>query len=289
MLGAFAPSVSHWNGVGPMARHVEDLGFVLDIISGPDGRDRRVPPAAAEKPLSASTEKLKVAFFLDDGHSAPTPEVQDAVRRAADSLRSHVGQVTENRPDTFAEGQDLWLYLMVPSWAVAARYWQHEYARMAGTTVSPQRLFLSEFLLKWIDHLHGTGRFSPERHFELEIALECYTARMLAFMDDCDILVCPIANKPAGPHSAAHEFDAISLDEFWDFIKRDVGAFTMVFNVTGWPAVAVRGGTSPDGIPTIAQCIQRWPKDVFALLCNSWRGYETAKFSGFLAVSYPRT
>ena len=44
MLGAFAPSVSHWNGVGPMARHVEDLGFVLDIISGPDGRDRRVPP-----------------------------------------------------------------------------------------------------------------------------------------------------------------------------------------------------------------------------------------------------
>ena len=44
MLGAFAPSVSRWNGVGPMARRVEDLELVLDIISGPDGQDHRVPP-----------------------------------------------------------------------------------------------------------------------------------------------------------------------------------------------------------------------------------------------------
>jgi amidase len=279
MLGAFAPSVSHWNGVGPMARHVEDLGVVLDIISGPDGKDRRVPPVAAEMSSNKSVENLKVAYFLDDGFSTPTQEIQDAVKRATDSLRSHVSQVTENRPDVFAEGQDLWLYLMVPSWAVAARYWQHEYAHMAGTTVSPRRLFLSEFLLKWIDHLYGTGRFSPERHFELEIALERYTARMLAFMDNCDILVCPIANKPAGPHSAAQEFDAIALDEFWDFIKRDVGAFTMVFNVTGWPAVAVRGGTSLGGMPIGVQIVAKpWKEDqaiaVAALIEKQLGGWQ---------------
>jgi amidase len=36
----------------------------------------------------------------------------------------------------------------------------------------------------------------------------------------------------------------------------------MVFNVTGWPAVAVRGGTSPDGMPIGLQVVAKpWKED----------------------------
>ena len=262
MLGAFAPSVSHWNGVGPMARHVEDLGMVLDIISGPDGKDRRVAPVLPAKYTDVSTEKLKVAFFLDDGFSQPTHEVQQTVKHAAESLRSHVSQVAENRPEDFAEGQDLWLDLMVPSWAIAARYWQQEYARMAHSKVSEERMFLSEFMLRWIDHLYKTGNYGPQQHFQSEMKLERYAERMLAFMGKYDVLVCPVANSPAAPHSAASEFEDIPLDDFWGFIKRGVGAFCMAFNVTGWPAVVVRGGTAPDGLPIGVQVIAKpWRED----------------------------
>ena len=89
-----------------MARHVEDLGLVLDMISGPDGKDRRVPPVAAEKSADSPTEQLEVAFFLDDGYSAPIREMQDVVRRAAITPQPR-GRHDGDWPDTFAEGQDL--------------------------------------------------------------------------------------------------------------------------------------------------------------------------------------
>ncbi len=262
MLGAFAPSVAHWNGVGPMARHVEDLTLILDIISGPDGKDPRVAPVPKTPLDDTPIEKLKVAYFIDDGFGTPNEEVQDAVKQAAEAIDNYGIKTMDARPDGFSEGQDLWLDLMVPSWAISARYWQHEYARMAHSKVSEERMFLSEFMLRWIDHLYETGKYGPQQLFEAEMKLERYAERMLAFMGQCDVLVCPVANTPAAPHSAAGEFDDIPLDDFWGFIKRAVGAFCMAFNVTGWPAVVVRGGTAPDGLPIGIQVVAKpWRED----------------------------
>jgi len=37
----------------------------------------------------------------------------------------------------------------------------------------------------------------------------------------------------------------------------------MTYNVTGWPSVVVRGGTSPEGLPIGVQVVARpWREDV---------------------------
>ncbi len=164
-----------------MARRVEDLELILDIISGPDGKDHRVPPVAPVNVGAVPSKELKVAFFVDDGYSKPTGEIQETVKLAADALGGEGLKVKQDRPEKFAEAQDLWLDLLIPSWAIGARYYQQEYARMANTEVSEKRLFITEFMLKWLDHLYATGKYTPERHFQLEVALEKYAARMLAF------------------------------------------------------------------------------------------------------------
>ncbi len=82
------------------------------------------------------------------------------------------------------------------------------------------------------------------------------------FMDNYDVLVCPVGNKPAGPHPDPQEINDIAYDTFWDFVKQEAGAFCMAFNVTGWPAVVVRGGTAPDGMPIGVQVVAKpWRED----------------------------
>ena len=73
---------------------------------------------------------------------------------------------------------------------------------------------------------------------------------------------CPVGNKPAGPHPDPQEINDIAYDTFWDFVKQEAGAFCMAFNVTDWPAVVVRGGTSPDGMPIGVQVVAKpWRED----------------------------
>lgn len=40
-------------------------------------------------------------------------------------------------------------------------------------------------------------------------------------------------------------------------------SYTMTYNLTGWPGVVVRGGTSPEGLPIGVQIVARpWREDV---------------------------
>ena len=263
MLGTFPPFVAYWNGIGPMARHVKDLGMVLRVISGPDGRDPRTMPVSLRNPSDVQSDGLKIAYFTDDGLSEPTEETQDAVEKAVEYLRSIGATVIKDRPPSFAEAMDLWAPIMIPSWAVTTRYWQQEYARLAGCRVSEERLFLTEWMLMWLDFLCQSGEYTPEHHNRLQVALEHYQQRMLAFIQGYDVLISPVSNNPAAPHPTPEGMEEILFDEFIDIIKTDVGALCMAYNLTGWPAAVVRAGSSPEGLPIGVQIAAKpWRDDV---------------------------
>jgi amidase len=73
---------------------------------------------------------------------------------------------------------------------------------------------------------------------------------MLSFMENYDIIICPVCAYPAMHHGTSFEmFPAFS--------------YTMTYNLTGWPAVVVRAGTSPEGLPIGVQIVARpWRDDV---------------------------
>ena len=73
---------------------------------------------------------------------------------------------------------------------------------------------------------------------------------MLAFFQDYDLLLCPANAYPALPHGETeHHISAFS--------------YTMTFNLTGWPAAVVRGGTSPEGLPIGIQIVAHpWREDM---------------------------
>jgi amidase len=74
--------------------------------------------------------------------------------------------------------------------------------------------------------------------------------RLLRWVQDVDLIVCPAMPQPAIRHGES------SASWFGD-------TYSDVHNLTGWPAVVVRGGTSSEGLPIGVQLIAPpWREDV---------------------------
>jgi amidase len=83
------PNLDH---LGPMARSVEDVALLLEVIAGPDGLDirqatNRLGPQAYAKALNGEVKGLRLGL-LDEGFGTGRAEkdVDDAVREAAGAL-----------------------------------------------------------------------------------------------------------------------------------------------------------------------------------------------------------
>jgi len=84
----------------------------------------------------------------------------------------------------------------------------------------------------------------------LLVKWDTFRSKMLSFMENYDVIICPVCAYPAMPHGTT-----------WDNLS--VFSYSVTYNLTGWPGVVVRGGTSPDGLPIGVQIVARpWREDV---------------------------
>ncbi len=73
---------------------------------------------------------------------------------------------------------------------------------------------------------------------------------MMAFMEQYDVMICPVNAYPAMPHECVYD-------------RADGWSYTRIHNLIGWPVAVVRGGTSPEGLPIGVQIVARpWREDV---------------------------
>jgi len=69
-------------------------------------------------------------------------------------------------------------------------------------------------------------------------------------MEGFDVIVCPVCSFPGMAHGSTYD----CLPAF---------SYTMTYNLTGWPAVVVRAGTSRNRLPIGVQIVTRpWREDV---------------------------
>ena len=72
--------------VGPMARTVEDLKVLFEVMQGPDDGDTCAAPVPVTWPADHELAQRKIGYFEDDGRTPVAPEIRRAVRSAADAL-----------------------------------------------------------------------------------------------------------------------------------------------------------------------------------------------------------
>jgi amidase len=213
--------------VGPMARYVEDLALCLPIISGMDWKDPAIVPMPLGDPGAVELKRLRVAFFTDNGIITPTDQTIRAVEKAATVLSDVVLQTKESRPEAVVRSLDLFYRL----WAAYAEPWR-------------QKLLLKTGTIERIDPSENEKTISAMALADLSEDVDRFRSDMLSFMEEYDAIVCPVNAYPAMPHDSwAKKYPAYS--------------YTMTFNLTGWPVVVVRAGTSSEGLPIGVQIVAR--------------------------------
>ena len=226
---------------GPMARYVEDLALILSIISGPDWDDPHIVPMPLGNPADVDISGLRVAFYTDNDLRVPTDEIVAAVRSAANALADAGCLVEEDLPRAIPDNPDINNQLSQGDGQAGARRLLAKY----GTTETHE--WMTRLLEKASENMVSVGEYTAV----LE-KIDSYRSAMLGFMQNYDVIVCPVSAFAALPHGES------MTDE-----NRSGINYTATYNITGWPSTVVRGGTSPDGLPIGVQVVARpWREDV---------------------------
>ncbi len=238
-LGVFGP----FNCYGPLARSVADLYLGLSVMNGPDLRDPYAVPAPLGTPDDVDLAALRVATYLDDGTSPPDDDVAAVVTAAGGAVEETGATVGRDMPTGLGRTMNLlWRSVFIGGDRGAG--FESDLAAIGVTDPSEE---LAEFLRQ--AQLVDFSLSEARRRFA---EIDSYRIDMLSFMADYDVIVGPAMPSPAKPHHHG-------LVEINDF------SHLMVHNLTGWPAVVVRCGTSRDGLPIGVQIAARPWQDVTAL------------------------
>jgi amidase len=217
--------------IGPIARFVGDLGFVLPLIAGPDGRDPAVVPMPLQPTAAVELGSLRVAFHIENGVAEPVTATVEAIRAAVGALRGAVQQIDEALPPRASEASRLFAYL----YAADGGAWRRRLLVAAGT-------------MREKDARDNAAQALPAARFSALIETwDAFRSAMLGFLDRYDVILCPVTAGPAPMHGEG------SVSAF---------SYTQLFSLTGWPCVVVRCGS--DGrLPIGLQIVARpWREDI---------------------------
>lgn len=245
----FGGVLDSFQQIGPMARFVDDLSLILPIIAGPDHIDPCIVPMVLNDPDEVDLTSLRVAFHADNGIISPSLETDKVVREAAALLDSEGLIVTEVRPDGIEQSYELMIKLLSADGGTSIRRLLED----AGT---------KDHTLPWL----GLAEPIDATQFDaLIMNWFRFRSTMLSFFKDYDVIISPVNAFPARPHGSS----GVDLDAF---------SYTMTYNMTGWPAAVVRGGTSPSGLPVGVQIVAHpWREDIALAVA----GYLEKNLGGF--------
>ena len=241
---------------GPMTRTVRDAALMLDVLAGPDDRDRHSLPAAA---------------------GAPYP--RRVRRRASPACPSH-------GPPTWATAGS------TPKWPISARRRRRASSRSAATSrwwcrpgTTPRRSSArwraGEAFAAYRDRLEAGERLLDPALVELlrfgeTITAERYLTRapraggdfwteVQRFLARFDLLITPTVAV------APFALDALPIREIAGSPVSPLGwtPFTFPFNLTGQPAASVPAGFTASGLPVGLQIVGRRHADRTVLAASA--------------------
>jgi amidase len=223
--------------IGPLARRVDDLILTFPLIAGPDWRDPYIVEMPVRDPDLLDFSELRVATYDDNGVLTPTSEVMAAVKTAGEAIAITGARVDENRPVAVPRASEFMDRTRTADGGAFSRVLLERYGTSRSSPTLQSRIDSAG------DPLDADGLAQVQDEMD-QLRIE-----MLTFMDDYDAIVCPVSGFPAPLH------DDAAITTF--------GGYTHIYNMTGWPAVVVRVGTSPEGLPIGVQVVARaWREDV---------------------------
>ncbi|GAA4667293.1 amidase [Amycolatopsis dongchuanensis] len=222
---------------GPMARSVDDVALMLDVLTLPDHRD----PNALPPPISAYREAVRrdvrgliAAFSPTLGFAEVDPEVASLVRSAVAGLEDAGLRIEETDPG-FSDPKDAFDVL----WSTGAAQWLNTFPPGSEERIDPglRRVWEQGKTYSAADYLAANAERAA-----LGILMGEFHTRY-------DVLITPTVGIP--PFEAGYEVPPGSGLSSWP----EWTPFTYPFNMTQQPAISVPAGVTEDGRPVGLQIV----------------------------------
>lgn len=232
---------------GPIARTVEDIALLMDILSVPDSRD----PTSPAPPMTSFHSELRrevrgatAAYSPNLGFAEVDPEVAAIVETAVRNLGDSGLRVVDKDPG-FADPRAAFERM----WAAGAAALLAHFPENTHERVDPglRAMWDRGLELSAVDYIQ-------DRAVAAELGI-----RMGAFHAEHDVLITPTVPIPA--FEAGYDVPPGSSMDSWP----QWTPFTYPFNLTQQPAISIPAGVTGAGLPVGLQIVGQRHDDAFVL------------------------
>jgi amidase len=232
-----------------MARTIDDVAMMFEILSGQDADDPVSAPVSLRRPKLDDLRACTIGVFEDDGLVPVTPETRAAIQAAARALREAGFRVEPFRPRTLEQLRKLWWTFFVQC---GAMFYDPE--------IRGKRDRLSPIFNEFLSIAEAAGPLSATELLNAWAECDLLRAKTLEEMKNYPVLLCPVASIPAfRPGERTWNIDGTQV-AYLDAVRH-----TQWFNVLANPAAVVPVGRSPEGLPIGVQVVARPFEDEVAL------------------------
>ena len=239
--------------IGPMARTVEDVALLFNVLGGQDPVDPVSAPVSQRQISLADVKSLRIGYFEDDGLTPVTPETRQAVQDAVRVLQEQSFDVRPFRPKGLEQARKLWWTFFVRCGAM-----------FFEPTVHGHEEELSPIFREFLEIAHAEPPLTGDELLNAWAECDVIRGKLLEQMQEYPVLLCPVCSIPAFRHGErkwrvdGHEVKYL-----------DVMRYTQWFNLLAAPAVVAPVGRSPEGMPIGVQIVARPFEDESALAIAS--------------------
>lgn len=229
--------------VGPMARSIRDLSLAFAQLAGPDGRDGYSSRAIRFDAGIGSDKKrsLRVGWLVEPGFGPIDPEIATTVEAAATALKDFGHTVEPVR---------------IP--ALERDFALDVFSRLHVLEMKPG--FVKTTTGRSEDEIGAMARFMlslPDTpaadYIDAAQAAERLKDGYAEYFQKYDVLLTPVLPTPSFRHGQA---ELLINGQTVDIMG--IMSATTPLSVTGLPGIAMRFGTSHDGMPIGLQIVGNW-------------------------------
>jgi Asp-tRNA(Asn)/Glu-tRNA(Gln) amidotransferase A subunit family amidase len=239
--------------IGPMARTMDDVALLFQVLSGQDPIDPVSPPIPQRGIAIGDVKALRLGYFEDDSLIPVTPETRQAVQAAARALQKQGFDVRPFRPNGLEQARKLWWTFFVRCGAM-----------FVDSLVKGHEPDLSPTLRGFLQIAHAEPPLTADELLNAWAECDVIRGKLLQQMQEYPLLLCPVCSIPAFRHGERRwKVDGQEVEYL------DVMRYTQWFNLLAAPAAVVPVGRSPEGLPIGVQIIARPFEDEVALAVAS--------------------
>ena len=229
---------------GPMAKSVDDLIYLLEIMAGPDNIDPHAIPCQLLDPYAVNVAELKIGYHTDNGIKTPDGPIVSTIRSVVDLLSAHKMMASEVRPSGIEMAGLIFSHLLGA-----------DSGDMIDMLLEDSQTITPSPVIAGLLESAGDPISGPEYSQAINL-WHNFQSAMLSYFDDFDILISPVNAHTAIAHDEPEDFSAYS--------------YTTAYNLTGWPSVVIRAGTDSNGLPIGVQILASPFREDQCLAVASW-------------------